>query len=248
MLEVLNSAPLYLICGLIILFVALVCVVFMVRAYKAGIAIGMDKKKLNYAVTSSITFSILPSIGILLGVIALSGSLGTPWPWLRLSVIGALHYETQVAEAAAEQVGIGQLSASAMTPQAFTTIALLMSLCIIWGMVLSLFFNKSYLKKLQGKKKDSGETAKKEGFGDAAMTAMFIGLVSAYMGSYIGGFVSGKGMFTFQGDYVPIIVAVVSALVMAVFTYFAEKKHMVWLESFSIAGSMLIGMLAAIVL
>ena len=248
MLEVLNSAPMYLICGLIILFVALVCVVFMVRAYKAGIAIGMDKKKLNYAVTSSITFSILPSIGILLGVIALSGSLGTPWPWLRLSVIGALHYETQVAEAAAEQVGIGQLSASAMTPQAFTTIALLMSLCIIWGMVLSLFFNKSYLKKLQGKKKDSGETAKKEGFGDAAMTAMFIGLVSAYMGSYIGGFVSGKGMFTFQGDYVPIIVAVVSALVMAVFTYFAEKKHMVRLESFSIAGSMLIGMLAAIVL
>jgi len=248
MLEVLNSAPMYLICGLIILFVALVCVVFMVRAYKAGIAIGMDKKKLNYAVTSSITFSILPSIGILLGVIALSGSLGTPWPWLRLSVIGALHYETQVAEAAAEQVGIGQLSASVMTPQAFTTIALLMSLCIIWGMVLSLFFNKSYLKKLQGKKKDSGETAKKEGFGDAAMTAMFIGLVSAYMGSYIGGFVSGKGMFTFQGDYVPIIVAVVSALVMAVFTYFAEKKHMVWLESFSIAGSMLIGMLAAIVL
>ena len=41
MLEVLNSAPMYLICGLIILFVALVCVVFMVRAYKAGIAIGM---------------------------------------------------------------------------------------------------------------------------------------------------------------------------------------------------------------
>ena len=39
--------------------------------------------------------------GILLGVIALSGSLGTPWPWLRLSVIGALHYETSVADAAA---------------------------------------------------------------------------------------------------------------------------------------------------
>lgn len=35
------------------------------------------------------------------GIIALSGSLGTPWPWLRLSVIGALHYETSVADAAA---------------------------------------------------------------------------------------------------------------------------------------------------
>lgn len=246
MLDVLNSAPMYLICGLIILFVALTCVVFMVRAYRAGKEIGMDPKKLKYAVTSSITFSILPSVGILLGVIALSGSLGTPWPWLRLSVIGALHYETQVAEAAAEQVGIGQLSASTMTPKAFTTIALLMSLCIIWGMVLSLFLNKSYLKKLQGKKKSDTAGTKKESFGDVAMTAMFIGLVSAYMGSYIGGFVSGKGLFTFQGDLTPIIVAGVSALVMAVFTYFAEKKQMAWLESFSIAGSMLIGMLAAI--
>lgn len=251
MIDRLNSPFMYLVCGLIILFVAAVCVVFMVRAYKAGIQIGMDKKKLKYAVTSSITFSILPSIGILLGVIALSGSLGTPWPWLRLSVIGALHYETQVAEAAAEQVGIGQLSASAMTPQAFTTIAFLMSVCIIWGMVLSLFLNKSYLKKLQaGMHGQSPETqkTKKESFGDTAMTAMFIGLVSAYMGSYIGSFVSGKGMFTFQGDVTPIIVAVVSAAVMAVFTYFAEKKHMAWLESFSIAGSMLIGMLAAILI
>lgn len=249
MIDILNSAPMYLICGSIILVVALVCVVFMVRAYRAGIAIGMDRKKLKYAVTSSITFSILPSIGILLGVIALSGSLGTPWPWLRLSVIGALHYETQVAEAAAEQVGMNQLSAASMTPRAFATIALLMSVCIIWGMILSLFFNQRYLKKLQGKKtSDKSAKNQKESFGDAAMTAMFIGLVSAYMGSYIGSFASGKGMFTFQGDITPIIVAAVSAAVMAVFTYFAEKKHMVWLESFSIAGSMLIGMIAAILI
>ena len=78
------------------------------------------------------------------------------------------------------------------------------------------------------------------------MVAMFIGLLSAYIGSYIGGFVSGEGLFTFKGDLTPIIVAVVSALVMAVFVYFSEKKHLVWLESFSIAGSMLVGMLVAI--
>ena len=79
-----------------------------------------------------------------------------------------------------------------------------------------------------------------------AMTAMFIGLVSAYLGSYIGGFVSGKGLFTFSGTLTPIIVAVVSALVMAVFTWLAKKKNMGWLENFSIAGSMLVGMIAAI--
>ena len=64
-------------------FVAAICVVFMVRAYRAVLMIGMDRAKLNRALTSSVTFSILQSIGILLGVIALSGSLGTPWPWLR---------------------------------------------------------------------------------------------------------------------------------------------------------------------
>lgn len=246
MISQLNSIPLYLICGGIVAFVAVVCVVFMIRAYRAGIAIGMDPGRLKRTLTSSVTFSVLPSVGILLGVIALSGSLGTPWPWLRLSVIGALHYETQVAQAAAEQVGIGSLSASAMTPEAFATIALLMSVCIMWGMVLSLFFNKGYLKRLAGGKKE--KSTGKKGFGDMAMSAMFIGLVSTYIGSYIGGFVSGNGMFSFKGDLTPIIVAAVSALVMSGFIYLCEKKKMVWLESFSIAASMLAGMLAAILL
>ena len=148
-LNQLNSVPMYLICGGIVAFVAAVCVVFLIRAYRAGKAIGMDTTKMKRVIVSSATFSVLPSVGILLGVIALSGSLGIPWPWLRLSVIGALHYETQVAQAAAEQVGMSTLSAAEMTPAAFATIALLMSLCIIWGIVLSVFFNKRYTKKAE---------------------------------------------------------------------------------------------------
>ena len=235
----LNSAPMYAICGGIIAFVAAVCVVFLVRSYRAGLAIGMDPARMKRAITSSATFSVLPSVGILLGVIALSGSLGTPWPWLRLSVIGALHYETQVAQAAAEQVGMHALSAAEMTPQAFTTIALLMSFCIIWGMLLSIFFNKRYLRRL-------GNDGAKSASGVGAMTAMFIGLVCAYIGSYIGAFVSGEGLFTCVGDWTPLVVVAVSASAMALFVYLAEKKNMAWLESFSIAGSMLIGMAAAV--
>ena len=231
-LSLLNSAPMYAICGGIIAFVAVVCAVFMVRAYRAGLAMGIDRVKLKRAITSSATFSLLPSVGILLGVIALSGSLGTPWPWLRLSVIGALHYETQVAQAAAEQVGMSSLSAAEMTPSGFATIALLMSICIMWGMVLSIFFNKRYLGRLGSGKKSSGGA----GFGDTAMTAMFIG-----------GFVSGGGLFSFSGSFMPLIVVFVSGLVMAGFIYLSEKKNLAWVESFSIAGSMLIGMAAAVV-
>ena len=241
-LNKLNSAPMYLICGTIVAFVALVCVIFLVRAYRIGKAIGMDTTKMKRTIISSATFSMLPSIGILLGVVALSGSLGTPWPWLRLSVIGALHYETQIAQAAAEQVGMTNLSAEHMTPTAFTTIALLMSICIIWGMVLSIFFNKKYTKNLSTSKSEGAS-----GFGNIAMTAMFIGLVSTYIGRYLGGFISENGLFTFHGDLTPLIVIIVSAAVMGIFVFFVEKKKMAWLDSFSIAGSMIAGMAVAVI-
>ena len=242
-LEKLNGTGIYLICGGIVLFIAAVCVVFLVRAWKAGKALGMDPVKMKRAVTSSATFSLLPSVAILLGVLALSGSLGLPWPWLRLSVIGALHYETQVADAAAEQVGVS-LSPDAMTTQAFATIALLMSVCIMWGMVLTTLFNRRYLRRLQGRNPTGASAGR--GFGDQAMAAMFIGMVSAYRGSYLGGFVSGSGLFTFSGSWTPLVTAAVAALAMAVFTWLAEKKHLAWVDNFSIAGSMLLGMAAAV--
>ena len=174
-----------------------------------------------------------------------------------------MHYETQVAQTAAEQVGLSSLSAAEMTPQAFSTIALLMSICIMWGMILSVFFNKSYLKKLSGKQGKTPENApqldkdaiaKKEkgSFADKAMTAMFIGLVSAYIASYVGGFVSGGaqnggGLFKFRGDWVPLVVVATSALSMAGFIWLSEKKKKAWVDSFSIAGSMIIGMALAII-
>lgn len=238
LLSRLNSPFMYLLCGGIILFIALVCIFFLVRAYRAGKAIGMDTSKMKRAITASATFTLLPSVGILLGVIALSGSLGTPWPWLRLSVIGALHYETQVATAAAEAVGLSGLSASAMTPTAFSTICLLMSVCIMWGMVLSIFFSKRYLGRLGSGSKKNGASAAL-GFGDKAMTAMFIGLICAYIGSYVGGLVSG-------GNWIPLAVVAVACLTMAGFLWLYEKKNAVWVESFSIAGSMLVAMAAAV--
>ncbi|MBP5153679.1 MAG: DUF5058 family protein [Lachnospiraceae bacterium] len=242
----LNGPVMYAICGGIIFAVALICVIFLVRAYRAGLAIGMDKKKMDLAITSSATFSLLPSVGILLGVIALSGSLGIPLPWLRLSVIGALHYETQVAEAAAEAVGLPGLSASAMTAQAFVTIALVMGVCIMWGMVFSIIFNRSYTKKLKNPSpKKTGGGLMSE-FADTAMTAMFIGLVSAYIGSYIGGLVSGQGLFTFRGDWMPLVAVFFSGAAMAGFTWLVEKKKIEWLEGFSVAGSMLVGMASVV--
>ena len=252
-LQQLNCGGIWLVCGCIVAVIAVVCVIFIVRAWHAGRALGMDPVRMRRAVTSSATFSILPSVGILLGVLALSGSLGTPWPWLRLSVIGALHYETSVAEGAAEQLGV-RLSAGEMTVQAFSTIALLMSICIMWGMILTTIFNKRYLHRLEGK----DLTKKSGGFGDRAMVAMFIGMVSAYLGSYIGGFVSQRpektsesikyvtARFSFLGNWTPLVAAAAAAAAMGVFIWLKEKKKWDWVENFAIAGSMLFGMIATV--
>ena len=240
-----NAAPLYFIVGGVLLFIAIMCVVFIVKSYRAGIAIGMDPKVLKRAMTSSATFTILPSVSILLGVIALSGSLGVPFSWLRLSVIGALQYELNVAEIAAQSVGIGGLQVQNLTPEAFTTIALVMTVGILGGIICCIFFLKAYLNKLQAKPKAEpaeGEEAK-PGFGAHATTAMFVGLCAAYIGSYVGKAIPRDG-----SDLMPLIVAIVAAIAMAGFEYLIEKKGMAKLESFSLAAAMLIAMAAAVVI
>ena len=137
---------------------------------------------------------------------------------------------------------------SQMTMGAFTTICLLMSMCIMWSLILSAVFGKAYSKRLM---KGSGKTEGRPaggGFGDLAMTAMFVGLISAYIGSYVGGIVSGNGKFSFSGNWMPFAVAAFGALAMAGFIWLSEKKKYTWAESFSVAGSMLIAMVAAVVL
>ena len=240
-----NAGAFYLIVALVLLFITAMCLVFLVKSYRAGIKIGMDPKVLKKTITASATFTLLPSISILLGVIALSGTLGVPFSWLRLSVIGALQYELNVAEIAAQSVGLSGLNLSELNMSAFVTIALVMTFGILGGVFCCIFFLKKYLNKLQAKPKvvsaEGEETKNKPGFGAHATTAMFVGLCAAYIGSYIGKLTPAGG-----SDFMPMIVAVIAALCMAVFEFFIQKKKMLVLENFSLAASMLLAMTAAV--
>ena len=172
-----NSGVFYLIVACVLLFITVMCFVYLIKSYRAGLAIGMDKKVLKRAIISSATFTILPSISILLGVIALSGTLGVPFSWLRLSVIGALQYELNVAEIAAQSIGLSGLKLSEMSMSAFATISLVMTIGILGGVFCCIFFLKKYLGKIQKAPKAKGDS--KPGFGDHATTCMFVGLCGA---------------------------------------------------------------------
>lgn len=242
-----NSGIFYLIVAGVLGFVTIMCVVFLVKSYRAGIKIGMDKQVLRKTIISSATFTLLPSISILLGVVALSGTLGVPLSWLRLSVIGALQYELNVAEIAAKNIGLIGLQVGEMTMDAFVTIALVMTAGILGGPILVTFFLKKYLKKVQ--KAPKKESTGKPGFGAHATTAMFVGLCGAYIGAYIGEAVTGKVVEgSLVRDFMPLIVAVISGAAMAVFEYFIQKKGKAVLENFSLAASMLIAMAAAVLI
>ena len=240
-----NSGFFYLLVAAVLVFITLMCGVFLVKSYKAGIEIGMDKQVLKKTIISSATFTLLPSISILLGVIALSGTLGVPFSWLRLSVIGALQYELNVAEIAAQSLGLPGLRLDMLDINSFVTIALVMTFGILGGVFCCIFFLKKYLGKMQAKpKKAEGETGEsKPGFGAYATTAMFVGLCASYIGSYIG-----KVFAPNDGDWMPLVVAAIAGLCMAVFEYFTQKKNMKVLDNFSLAASMLIAMAAAVVI
>lgn len=243
-----NAGYFYLLVALVLAFIVVMCVVFLVKSYRAGIKLGMDKNVLKKTIVSSATFTLLPSISILLGVIALSGTLGVPFSWLRLSVVGALQYELNVAEIAAQSIGLSGLKVSELSESAFVTISLVMTVGILGGVFCCIFFLKKYMNKLNKKPKKveenkEEEASKKPGFGAYATTAMFVGLCAAYIGSYIGKAVPRKG-----SDVMPLIVAVIAAACMGVFEYFIQKKNVKVLENFSLAASMLIAMAAAVVI
>jgi drug/metabolite transporter (DMT)-like permease len=71
------------------------------------------------------------------------------------------------------------------------------------------------------------------------MVAMFIGLCAAFLGNYVAAFIV-------NGSSIPVLTAIVSALVMAVFEYLIKKKDHKVLESFSLALSMIIAMIATV--
>ena len=246
-LSIVNSGTFYVIVSVVLTFITLMCVLFLFKSYRAGIKIGMEKAVLKKTIISSATFTLLPSISILLGVIALSGSLGVPFSWLRLSVIGALQYELQVAEVAAQSMGLIGLKPEMMSMEAFVTIALVMTIGILGGVVCCLLFLKKYLAKLQ--KTPKKESTGKPGFGTHATTAMFVGLCGAYIGAYVGEIVTGRPIDgEFVRDFMPITVAAIAAAAMGIFEFFIQKKNKKVLENFSLAASMLLAMAAAVVI
>ena len=92
-----NHPALYIIAGLLVAVVLAQSVFFLVKAMRRSRELGMDQKKIRKTIKSAAIFTIAPAVAIVISVITLSKKLGLPLPWLRLSVVGSMSYETVAA-------------------------------------------------------------------------------------------------------------------------------------------------------
>lgn len=223
----------YCMTAIVIAFVIAMSIRFIVMAWKRAKKIGMDPKMLRRVAVSSAIFTIAPAVSILLGVIALSRALGFPLPWLRLSVIGALTYETPAAASAASAMGT-DLSNLITDPVTFAAIAWVMTLGIIPGPVLV---------PTIGKKIENGVMRilqKDEKWGSLFMTALFLGMISAFLGMIFATVSEGLR------GWIPCFVMIASALIMCVCAVFVKLLHWKWMEDYALPISMLGGMALSI--
>ncbi len=232
-----NSPVIYVIVGLIIALVLAQSAFFLVRAIKRARELGISKAVVRKTVTSAAVFTVAPAIAVLVGVVALSKSLGVALPWLRLSVIGSITYETVAAGNALEAAGLSA-GTTVTEPSIYITIAWVMTVGIAAGLVLVPFVTK----KIQGGLNKMGMKDKK--WGEIFNNAMFLGMISAFLG-----YVFCDVGLVIKGDtsgLVPVCVMAVSAVVMAVCGTIATKAKIRWLTDYALPMSLIIGMASAI--
>lgn len=259
-----DSWVMYLMYALIVVFISAEAIFYLVKSVKKAKKIGMDMTKIKKVIKTSASFSVLPAIGIGIGVVTLIGSLGITVPAIRLSVIGALQYETQMADGAAKAItgstdGLTLLIQRGVTAQDYATIVALMTVAIIAGPVLVVLFYKKLQPKLAklGAMKVGGAVdpdaatknlesdAKKANpnginLGDLAFQVSFIGMIIGYIAMSIGAIAAMPGRITSYYNFIAVIVA---ALFMVLSDFLVKKLNWKWLDDFSVAFSMLFAML-----
>ena len=264
MVDFKEAPALYLIAGAVILFVLAQSLFFLVKAWQHGKELGIDKKKLKNAVTSSALFTIPSALSVLATVIALAPALGLVIPWVRLSVIGNLMYETTAAEAAMEAFGHqGGIAVPVTDPEVYAGVAWVMTLGICFSLVVLPFLAKPLNKKFLSAGKKEAEEAKanaentaptdakkKRNLGDFinkfATPAIFIGLIGAFIARAIIG--AGKPeTFGDGAGVLSIITLVVAVVVSILLEIFAKKLKLTWLEPFVMPIGMIIAMITAII-
>ena len=250
-----NHPILFVIAGLLVAVVLGQSVYFLIKALRRSKQLNMDQKKQKKTMLSAAIFTVAPAVAIVISVMVLSKTLGLPLPWLRLSVVGSMSYETVAATNALTAMG-QSLGSGDLTAQQYVNVLLVMTISIMLGIWLVPVIGK----KLQnGMQSLSNRDAK---WADIFSNSLFIGMIAAFLG-FVFCDVSrlwsadGNGMVTIVKDgeslqvtaasgLIPVCVMVTSALIMVICGLLMRKPKLKWLSEYALPISLVLGMAAAI--
>ncbi len=211
---------------------------FLWRALRRAKELNMDKKKIRATILSSLIFTIAPAVSIIICVITLSKSLGIALPWLRLSVVGSLSYETVAANNALSGMGLTLGKVTELTGSQFITVVFVMTISIMAGVLLSPIASRKIqngLKKMENKDKRWSAI-----FSDA----LFMGMIAAFLGFVFCDF---GGVFIGElAGLVPVLVMLSAAVLMAGCGALMKITGWKFLNDYALPISMVGGMLLAI--
>ena len=233
-----NAPILFVLAGIIIAAVLAQSVFFLVKAWRRAREIGMDMGRLKKTARTAAIFTIAPAVAIVISVMTLSKDLGVALPWLRLSVVGSLSYETVAATNAESAMGLVFGQVTALTAQQYVTIAWVMTISILVGIWLVPLISRRILNgmiSLENRDRKWAETFS---------NALFIGMIAAFLG-----YVFCDVSTIFKGSAVgliPVCVMLVSAVVMALAGTAAKKTKKRWISDYALPVSLVVGMIAAI--
>ncbi len=224
-MQIANSVPMWIACGLAVLLVIAQAVIFTKKAFQAGPKVGLTKDQMKKAVRSSALTSIGPSLVVLSGMLSLLVSVGGPMSWMRLSFIGSVMFESLAAGIGTSTVGV-QLGVDPMTSEALTMAVWTMILGSVgWIIFSSLSADK--MDKVQTKI-SGGNPAKLALISSAAMVGVFGAMVAQKL----------------VGLDKSALSCVLGAAFMGSLIYLANKKNIGWLKEWnltiSILGAMII--------
>ena len=217
-----NHPVLFLLAGIIVLIVLAQSLYFLLKAWRRAREIGMDTDKLRRVAIGTAVFTVAPALAIVISVISLSKKLGVPLPWMRLSVVGAITYETPAAANALSAMGLEWAEVTRLTATQYVTVAAVMTMGIMVGIWLVPVVGKKLIGgmiRLEKRDKKWGE------------------IFSAYFTD------------VFRGDMrglIPPLVMLVSAGMMGVCALALKKLGWRWMNDYALPISLLVGMLSAI--
>ncbi len=227
--DIINSPLLLAMVVIGLVYITGFSVVYLMKARKRALEMGITKEEVNDIIKSSAIFSIVPSLSIVIGLVALATALGTVWAWWRLSVIGSLSFETQIASSLASVLGYAnttEMVAMASGKQ-FGVVMILMSVGMLAGFCILIPFGKKLSTSVDKSKGGDGWSSVLSGCFMLVLLAVYVPVLLIC-------------------DTMQALVMVTGLVVALILSVLAGKPGMAWLNNFIMAGSMIVGMLSSL--